>query len=154
MKLNLGCGKVFKDGYVNIDIQQPCDLLQDLKSPLPFDSDSIDEVYSANFIHILSRKDWRELKKEIVRVLKPGGKCEITCHDFEYILNSFLEDRDGERWDWWLQTIFGAQLNEHDYIKNGFTYERLVLFLQEEGMINFERISDNPEYLHLVCYKP
>lgn len=153
MKLNLGCGKKLLDGHTNIDVREPCDLKHNLREPLPFEDMSVDEIYTSNFIHLFSRKDWRELKKQITRVLKVGGKLEIICHDFQYVLESFLSDRDGERWDWWLQTIFGAQLNEYDYLKNGFTYDKLTADLYEEGMINFQRDESHKEYLHLICYK-
>ena len=152
MKLNLGCGKKLLEGFMNIDIQNPCDLLHDLRFPLPYENSSVEEVYSANFIHTFSRKDWRELKKEMIRVLKSGGKLELILHDFDYILSHFLSN-DEEKWDWWLQTIYGAQFNEYDYIKNGFTYEKLKAHLHEEGMINFEEDTSNPEYIHLISYK-
>lgn len=153
MKLNLGCGKDLKAGYFNIDIQRPCDLIHDLRKPLPYKDNSIDEIFSQGFITIFSRKEWRELKKEMVRVLKPKGKLELICHNFEYVLKNFLANTDGERWDWWLQSIFAAQLNEYDYNKNGFTYDKLISDLKEEGMINFEKNESNPEYIHLTSYK-
>lgn len=153
MKLHLGCGKDLKAGYINIDIQKPCDLKHDLRNPLPYNDSSIEEIYSRGVITIFSRKEWRELKKEIIRVLKPGRKLELICHDFEYVLKNFLANTNGERWDWYLQCIFAAQLNKYDYNKNGFTYDKLIHDLSEEGMINFEKDESNPEFIHLTSYK-
>jgi hypothetical protein len=65
-----------------------------------------------------------------------------------------LDNKDGKRWSWWWQTIFSAQENEYDFSKNGFTYEKLVADLFEEGMINFGREQlEDPSYIHLICYK-
>ena len=156
MKLNLGCEKKHKEGYINIDIQEPCDLKHDLRNPLAFDDNSVDEIFTeGNFICLFSREEWRELKREMARVLKPGGKLEIIFLDFEYILKAFLDDKDGKRWSWWWMTIFSGQENEYDFSKNGFTYDKLVSDLREEGMINFskEQLPEEGYIIHLTCYK-
>jgi len=157
MKLNLGCGKEHKEGYVNIDIQEPCDLKHDLRTPLPFADDSVDEIFSeGNVISLFSLKEWRDLKKEMARVLKVGGKLEIILLDFEYVLKAFLDNKNGERWGLWWLTIFSGQENEYNFAKNGFTYEKLVADLFDEGMVNFSRkreIGGDPRFIHLICYK-
>lgn len=159
MKLNLGCGQKHKKGYLNIDIQEPCDLKHDLRTPLPFDDNSVDEIFTEGFIWLLSRKEWEwnnegGLKREIVRVLKPGGRLEIVFLDFKYIIKAFLENKDGKRWSWWWQTIFSAQKNEYDFSKNCFTYDKLVSDLCAEGMSNFSKKGTSEEgYIHLTCYK-
>lgn len=155
MKLNLGCGKEQKRGYINIDIQEPCDLKHDLRTPLPFADGSVDEIFSeGNTICLFSRTEWQRLKKEMSRVLKPGAKLELICLDFAYLLQAFLDNKDGERWGHWWTTIFSAQEDEYDFSKNGFTYEKLVADLVEEGLTNFERKdSGDPRFIHLVCYK-
>lgn len=155
MKLNLGCGRAHKEGYINIDIQEPCDLKHDLKTPLPFEDNSVDEIFSeGNTICLFSQNEWKMIKKDIYRVLKPGGKLEIIFLDFEYILRAFLDDKDGKRWGWWWQTIFSGQENEYDFSKNGFSYDKLTSDLHEEGMVDFVKTrAVNPEYIHLICYK-
>ena len=155
VKLNLGCGRKHKKSYINIDIQKPCDVRHDLRTPLPFDSNSIDEIFSEdNFICHFSFTKWGGLKKEMVRVLKVGGKLEIIFADFEYSLKAFLDNREGTRWTKWLQIIFGGQKNQYDFCKNGFTYHRLASELSQEGMVNFKtKKAPEPGYIHLVCFK-
>ena len=154
MKLNLGCGKKHKEGYINIDIQEPCDLKHDLSTPLPYEDNSVDEVYSeGNFVCLFSDNEWTKLKHEMVRVLKPGGKLEIIFLDFEYILKAFLENKDEERWSW-KQAIFSGQANDYDFSKNGFTYEKMRVDLINEGMLDFTRKqTDKSDQIHLACYK-
>jgi len=154
IKLNLGCGEKYKKGYVNIDIREPCDLKHDLRDPLPFDNNSVDEIFSeGSVVCLFSFREWEMLKNELVRVLKPGGKLEIECVDLEYAFKAFLNNTDGLRWSWWRQTVFGGQHNEHEFCKNGFTYEKLVTDLSVEGMATFSREQVEPIDIHLVCYK-
>jgi SAM-dependent methyltransferase len=83
MKLNLGCGKKTLDGYVNVDhldidgIDLLCDLSQ---LPLPFESNSIDEIYCCHFIsHV---PDIVGLMNEFHRILKQGGIVQIYAPHF------------------------------------------------------------------------
>ena len=160
LKINLGCGRKHKKGYINIDIQEPCDVQMDLRESLPFDPNAVDEVFcEGNTIALFTPPEWEKIKLEIVRILKVGGKLEIIFLNFEYILRAFLDDRDGERWGWWRQTIFSGQDNEYDYSKNGFTYDKLVSDLHSVGMGNFAKLPvagdyTHPEgYIHLTCNK-
>ncbi|MDO8495534.1 MAG: hypothetical protein Q7S32_03360, partial [bacterium] len=153
LRLNLGCGDKHRKGYINIDIQGPCDLRHDFRTPWPFVDVSVDEIFTeGNFPCLFSPIEWRGVKREMARVLKTSGKLEIIFLDFEYILKAFLNDK--EQRDWWWMTIFSAQDNQWGFSKNGFTYEKLTADLSEEGMADFERMQpEEPYYIHLICYK-
>lgn len=73
MKINLGCGKKKKEGFINVDIISDADMYVDLESGcLPFDDDSVDEIEADQvFEHI---RNFIPLMNEIHRVLKPGGR--------------------------------------------------------------------------------
>lgn len=72
IKLNIGAGKSYIPGFVNIDISKKADITMDLgKERLPFDNDSVDLIFSyhtlehiPNYFFVLS---------EIHRTLKHGG---------------------------------------------------------------------------------
>ena len=52
-KINLGCGKKYIDGWVNVDFydDSKCDIKHDLEVfPWPWEDNSIDEVYMHHFI--------------------------------------------------------------------------------------------------------
>jgi len=78
MRLNLGCGRDIREGWVNLDIREGegVDVVHDLdKLPLPFENDSFGEVYASHvFEHVLR---WENLLKEIHRVMRPGGMLTI-----------------------------------------------------------------------------
>lgn len=73
MKINLGSGNKYKEGWVNIDISKevnPDIVLDASKEPLPFEDNSCDEIIAIDFFeHILYpipvlNECWRVLKKD------------------------------------------------------------------------------------------
>lgn len=93
MRLNLGCGFKRMIGFVNIDISEICqpDLCWDLtKTPLPFDSESVDEILAEHsFEHV---PNWWELFKDCARMLKPGGTLTIAVPDKSSDLSISFKD--------------------------------------------------------------
>jgi len=73
-KLNIGCGKDIKKGYINLDcIKLPgVDVVHDLKKhPLPFKDNYFDEIYAS---HVLEHvENWTETMNELYRILKNKG---------------------------------------------------------------------------------
>jgi SAM-dependent methyltransferase len=76
LKLNLGCGRDIRNGYINID-KDIGDLYLDLeKAVLPFDNGSVSEIVANQFFeHIVN---FIPLMNEIHRVLGEGGILKIT----------------------------------------------------------------------------
>lgn len=76
MKLNIGCGHDYKDGYVNLDSSRDvkADVYFDLEScsdnnRLPYDDNTFDEIFAA---HILEHiHNILPLMEELYRVAKP-----------------------------------------------------------------------------------
>lgn len=82
MKLNLGCGNKRIDGFIGVD-KFPCDavdVIADLNDKLPFDDDSVEEIYMDNVIeHIF---DIPALFLEIRRICKASGLVTIYTPHF------------------------------------------------------------------------
>ena len=73
MKLNLGCGKDLKEGYVNLDIvDYGGNQIHDInKFPYPFADNYFDEIYAS---HVLEHIDnFNKTITELYRILKPNG---------------------------------------------------------------------------------
>lgn len=83
MKLNLGCGRDKRVGYVNVDkyaVLEP-DLVVDLEAPpWPFADASIDEIALHHVLEHLGQATptFLAIIQELHRVLKPNGVIEIT----------------------------------------------------------------------------
>ena len=86
IKLNVGCGVDYKVGYIGIDRKNfdgKVDVICDLdKNSLPYESNSVDEVYCA---HVLEHLDRPELLiAEFYRVLKPGALLHIIVPHYSH----------------------------------------------------------------------
>ena len=74
-KLNLGCGRDIKEGYINLDsLNLPkVDQVHDLNEfPYPFEENHFEEIYADNILEHLD--DLVKVMEELYRILKPGGK--------------------------------------------------------------------------------
>lgn len=83
MKLNLGCGALKKDGYVNVDwhsLVEP-DVVHDLNVfPYPFEDGTFDLVEA---IHVLEHLDRPfRVMQEIHRLAKPGARIIVRVPHF------------------------------------------------------------------------
>jgi hypothetical protein len=81
MKLNLGCGIVLRDGFVNVDIIDfpGVDVKADLCEPWIWEDNSIDEINMEHFIEHFDPKDRGHMISEAYRVLKTGMKCTVIA---------------------------------------------------------------------------
>ena len=87
MKLDLGCGGLpqkKKVGFVGIDIADYYDVYKkgefiqlDLFNEIPFEDDSIEEIYASQFIEHIPQDSVIWFFNEMYRILKPGGIFEI-----------------------------------------------------------------------------
>lgn len=81
MKLNLGCGDKYLEGYTNVDYSPitnnnqttNCDVFHNLKLGLPFDDNVADEILLHQVLEHFNRHDAIPLLQEIFRVLKKDG---------------------------------------------------------------------------------
>ena len=89
MKLNLGCGKDIRKGYINIDIYQhpgvKLDYICDVSKKIPLKNKSIEYVYIAHNLEHYNWLDAENVLREVKRVLKPKGKVRILVPDYEKI---------------------------------------------------------------------
>lgn len=124
IKLNLGCGGRPLDDYINVDM----DSLDEIRARypnrsyddsivvvnydlfnLPFSDNSVDEIRSEALIEHLPFIDEPKFFKEVVRVLKPGGKLFLTTVDFEKACEKWINSDDN-----WLEFY----RDDEDAIKN------------------------------------
>lgn len=80
LKVDLACGQRKQEGFTGIDIWKGpgVDIVHDLsKTPWPFKSSSVDEVYCSHFIE--HTKDLLVFFDELWRILKPEAKALIIA---------------------------------------------------------------------------
>lgn len=99
MKLNLGCGSDYKEGYTNVDFSDvssfgqkiKVDLVHNLLETFPFEDNSADEIVFRETLEHFNRHNGLKVLKEIHRVLKPGGVLDLTVPPAEKQLKIFLQ---------------------------------------------------------------
>lgn len=81
MKLNLGCGWKYFEGWINCDLYaDKVDVRCDVRA-LPFDDNSADEAVFSHCIEHVTREEGLKSLREIHRVLRPGGIVAVETPD-------------------------------------------------------------------------
>lgn len=73
MKLNLGCGKDYMEGYVNVDLNENVNIDQAVNletDVFPWEDNSIDHIVAKHVVEHIWNRD--RFMNECWRVLKPG----------------------------------------------------------------------------------
>jgi predicted SAM-dependent methyltransferase len=92
LKLNLGCGRKPKPGWINIDLNAEADFTLDLRKSLPFPDNSCSIIYSEHLLeHLEYPREAELLVAESFRVLKPGGAFSVGVPDTELAIAAYLE---------------------------------------------------------------
>jgi ElaB/YqjD/DUF883 family membrane-anchored ribosome-binding protein len=133
LKLNLGCGQIPVEGYVNVDQRElpGVDVVADV-ADLPFEEGGVQEISSA---HLLEHFPQEMLRRQLLptwrALLTPGGVFKAVVPDGEAMLAataagsySFSDFRE---------VLFGAQDYDGDFHFNLFTPGSLCGLLEEAG---------------------
>jgi SAM-dependent methyltransferase len=142
VRLHLGCGALYLDGYVNVDAYPPPD------APRPPDRlqraeaiddapGSVDAIYASHVVEHLSRAEVLAAFTRWFDALRPGGVLTIEVPDAEAIMRRLLRQRDDARKDLYYYLLFGTQAADGEYHKGGWTFARLARSLGAVGFIDF-----------------
>jgi hypothetical protein len=95
VKLNIGCGTDYREGFVNID---GSDQLRRVDKIIDIEVDSLIGHFKPNSIEFILANDiiehhfrWNAVRilSEFYQLLIPGGRIQIRVPDAEYIINSW-----------------------------------------------------------------
>ena len=97
LRLNLGCGGSYLDGFVNVDQNKDVnpDVVSDAMA-LPFGYETVDEI---NAGHLLEHFDWVDGDKLLRHwhgMLRTGGKVFVTVPDYDMLVNRYVQDPSPE----------------------------------------------------------
>lgn len=140
LKLDIGCGKKPKDGFVGVDRLLGGECVPLSINGKTFDDNSVDEIYASHVLEHLGHADSRLALREWHRVLKPGGRIRIAVPDIDFIIRAYVAGEPvnvgGYMW--------GGQIDSNDYHKTGFDAGLLTALLNHIGFENVTRFQ--PEY--------
>lgn len=142
VRLHLGCGQVRLDGWIGIDIypyRNGPQVALDLRRGIPCADETVDLIFSEDFIEHLTLKDGIHLASECYRVLKPGGVMRIRTPDLRRLVLEYLH-RSERAFRWYNDRFdcatFGEMLNlgmrewGHQFV---YDEETLARFLTHIG---------------------
>lgn len=85
MRLNLGAGDWYADGWTNVD-RSGCphrkDLTADIRRPLPFDPGTVERVYCGHVLEHLPIEDCLQALDHVRDLLAPGGELLVVGPDY------------------------------------------------------------------------
>lgn len=165
MKLNLGCGHVRLDGFVNVDLagsDQDVDLSV---FPWPWKDGTVDEIVASHILEHFSKEDGYRFIEECHRILTQGaaGVLHLAVPDMDKFIQARLtgdfSQLGGYAWTD-LNHLCGGDETEprpeqrHKYM---YTFESLGYMLEHAGfvlvwLLCLPRDCDNPDYEAISLY--
>ncbi|MDD5680990.1 MAG: methyltransferase domain-containing protein [Candidatus Omnitrophica bacterium] len=127
MKLNLGCGRYYMEGWINVDAPKNENCYDDLKADvyariedLKYPDNSVDEILmNAVFEHFPRHVAIMQLRA-FYKWLKPdGGKLTITVPDFWGTVEMLKKSGSPKEQQFWFRHLYGPQ----DTIRLGIHYD-------------------------------
>lgn len=102
-KLNVGCGQIKFDGWINIDLDKNLEqvaLIWDVCQGFPFlKNQSCSIIYNEHFLEHLTIENASIFLSECYRILQPGGVLRIAMPSLEEVIHKYTSE-DWRNQDW------------------------------------------------------
>jgi SAM-dependent methyltransferase len=132
-RLNLGCGHLALEGYVNVDMRPlpGVDVVARLDD-IPFEVGTVDEIFSA---HVLEHFTLVDLRRELLphwfELLRPGGEFRAVVPDADAMARGLV---DGSvSFEDYAAVLMGGQEYDGDFHFSVFTPESMCELLSSAG---------------------
>jgi predicted SAM-dependent methyltransferase/uncharacterized coiled-coil protein SlyX len=138
LRLNLGCGHVPIEGFINVDRRElpGVDVVAEANA-LPSELGQADEIFSS---HMLEHFPQEQLRRELLphwkSMLKKGGVLRAVVPDAEAMIREY--GNGNYPYDDLREVLYGGQDYDGDFHFNMFTPEHLGRLMEEAG---FESIN-------------
>lgn len=146
-KLNLGCGSQKIDGFIGVDLCPEAELHHDLRNPLPFEDNSIEEILAIHLIESFYQWEFPAVLKDWYRVLQQGGKITIEFTSLTDTIKMYLGD-DKQHGHWGL---YGRQDVPIDpIVLHHYVYEKdeLKELAEKTGFCDIEFSSKDMNHVN------
>jgi len=133
LRLNLGCGHIALDGYLNVDRRAlpGVDIVSEVNA-LPLEAGVADEIFSSHLLeHFPEEQLRRELLPYYYGLLKAGGTFRAVVPDAQAMITNYAEGN--YPYEDMREVLYGAQDYDGDFHFNMFTPESMVALLTEAG---------------------
>jgi len=169
--VQIGCGKNYLDGFVNIDgnILRKVDYVLDVRVGLPFPDNSIKLLYSCHMLEHVHIDEAINILREWYRVLSPTGYIRLTLPDFNYI-EEILAGKDEHNFPRGFQSRSGQAVNflfcdgQHKYAYTKDMIDEIAkaigfddvkdAVVNSDKNISIESLCEPPGSFSVNLYKP
>ena len=98
VRLHLGCGNRYFDGYINIDgdymAHDPNVIIHDITKIFPLPNNCVDEILTVHVIEHISRQHILPMYKEFYRICKTGGFVAMEWPDLLKMCQEVVKNPD------------------------------------------------------------
>ena len=121
MKLHLGCGKRYLEGYIHVDIAkfEHIDYQLPIDDLSTFNSNTVEEIYASHVLEYFDGNDVVNVLNEWKRVLKPSGILRLAVPNFPKLVEVYQSSKD-------LSSILGPLYGKWDIGNQEFIYHKTV----------------------------
>ena len=161
MKLHLGCGERYLEGFIHVDLAQYDHI--DYEMPVDnleiFSDNSAEEIYASHVIEYFDREEIKSVLKEWNRVLKKNGVLRLAVPNFPELIKVYETSKD-------LSKILGPLYGKWKidkksiYHKTVYDEKSLTTVLEQAGFKNirnwdWKTVFKNQDYDdHSQAYYP
>ena len=135
MKLHIGSGERYLNGYKHVDIiQRPhIDFIADACKLSFLDDRSVEEIYASHVLEHFTRDEVEGVLCEWWRVLRWGGVIRLAVPDFAAITAEYVSGKD---LDILLGLLYGGQNYEYNFHYQTYDFKRLEKLLNKVGFVD------------------
>jgi predicted SAM-dependent methyltransferase len=138
--LHVGCGTLYKEGWVNVDLAGTrVDLPWNLADPLPFAPASVDAIFHEHLLEHLSYVEGVELHRRCLALLRPGGVLRVGVPDAGAALQAYAMGEHGEAGPWPTAMARVASLTYDSGHRAMYDAETLELSCMAAGFVRAEQ---------------
>ena len=137
MKLHLGCGRKYLEGFKHVDLQKfdHIDFRTSVDDLNFAQNNTVDLIYAAHVLEHFGRNEYKNVLKEWHRVLKKGWTLRFSVPSFEAVVKYYTEIDDNL--EFFLGVLVGGQkVGQYDYHQMVFDKKLLEKDLKELGFKN------------------
>jgi predicted SAM-dependent methyltransferase len=151
LRLNLGCGHIALDGYLNVDRRAlpGVDIVAEVDR-LPFVQGELTEIFSA---HLLEHFPQEQLRRALLPyyfgLLRANGRFAAVVPDAEAMMREYANGT--YPYAHLREVLYGGQDYDGDFHFNMFTPESMSEYLREAGFVDVQVLASGRRNGH--CYE-
>lgn len=115
IKLNLGCGLDYKEGYINVDNRKTikADIYADCGSDIGIEAWTVDHIVAYDILEHFPYRDRFNVFNYWISLLKTGGTIEIMVPNLSKIAHDYIDNLVSSQRT--IELLFGGQTYQENF---------------------------------------